>query len=89
MAMMTDEAVADLLTAAPPTAGDSQDSQPSTSSQPRDAAPVIPLDVAAAVAGASSISASSCIYYRQFGDSCCSGFVPFAPVTGGRGRAGG
>jgi E3 ubiquitin-protein ligase TRIP12 len=51
MAMMTDEAVADLPNAAPPVAGDSQ---PSASSQPGDAVPVIPPDVAAAVVGASS-----------------------------------
>jgi hypothetical protein len=51
MAMMTDEAVADIPNAAPPALGGSQ---PSASSQPGDAAPVIPPDVAAAVAGASS-----------------------------------
>jgi hypothetical protein len=51
MAMMTDEAVADLPNAAPPAPGDSQ---PSAPSQPGDAAPVIPPDVAAAVVGASS-----------------------------------
>jgi hypothetical protein len=54
MAMMTDEAVADLPNTAPAAAGDGQDSQPPSSSQPGDAAPVIPPDVAAAVAGASS-----------------------------------
>jgi hypothetical protein len=51
MAMMTDEAVADLPNATPAAAGDSQ---PSASSQPGDAAPVIPPDVAAAIAGGSS-----------------------------------
>jgi hypothetical protein len=46
MAMMTDEAVADLPNAAPSAAAG--DSQPPTSSQPGDAALVIPPDTAAA-----------------------------------------